>query len=120
MCRISTPAAYILFVPSITLTNPPLSRFPPTSPNLQVVVGIIFSIINTCFGLTLVFAYTADTRKTLYQIEPIDGDWGNPRRNDSLAKEMGSEILKQEMEWKSQVQHLLAMEEGKKRDSVKK
>ena len=83
-------------------------------------MGIIFSIINTSFGLILVFAYTADTRSTLYQVHPLDGEGANPKRNDSLAKEIGNEILNQEMEWNSQVQHLLAMEEGEKRDRVKK
>ena len=88
-------------------------------------MGIIFSVINTSFGLILVFAYTADTRKTLHHVlhhvVPVDGGGGaNPKRNDSLAKEIGNEILSQEMEWNSQVQHLLAMEEGEKRDRVKK
>ena len=90
-------------------------------------MGIIFSIINTSFGLILVFAYTADTRNTLHHVlhhvVPVEGGGGagaNPKRNDSLAKEMGNEILSQEMEWNSQVQHLLVMEEGEKRDRVKK
>ena len=84
-------------------------------------MGIIFSVINTSFGLILVFAYTADTRKTLHHVQPVDGGGGaNPKRNDSLAKEIGNEILNQETEWNSQVQHLLAMEEGEKRDRVKK
>ena len=90
-----------------------------TSPNLQVVVGIIFSIINTSFGLILVFAYTVDTRKTLHHVHPLDGKGAKPNRNDSLAKEMGSEILKQEMEFKRQLHHLLTMEEGEKREEVK-
>ena len=83
-------------------------------------MGIIFSIINTSFGLILVFAYTADTRKTLHHVQPVDGGGAKPKRNDSLAKEIGNEILSQETEWNNQVQHLLAMEEGKKRDRVKK
>ena len=90
------------------------------SPDLQVVVGIIFSAVNTAFGLTLVIAYTADTRKTLKYVMPVAEEDENPTGNSSVANEMNSEIKMLEMEWKSQVQHLVTMEEGTRRDRVKK
>ena len=90
------------------------------SHDLQVVVGIIFSVINTAFGLTLVIAYTADTRKTLKHVKPVAGEGEGPTGDSSVANEMNSEIKTLEMEWKSQVQHLVTMEEGERRDRVKK
>ena len=93
-----------------------------TSPNLQVVVGIIFSIVNTSFGLALLFAYTIDTRKTLHHVQPLEGaeEGENEARRESLVKEIGNEILNLELEWKNQVRNILTMKEGKKRDRVKK